>query len=281
MTKIADYFNLFRLDVAIISFLSYLLGAQLAGGLDFKNFVIGLFVSLASVNFIYSLNSWADREIDKINKPSRPIPSGKIKPGAALVYCIALLAVSLAYPFFVCKSIRAVVLFLLFPLVGIIYSVKPFWLKRNFIASGFLTSITLVLPVALGCFVNAKGFYPLPLFAALFFYSLSIVPLKDIEDMRGDVACGCGNWFFKLGRRKLLLFSLSGLIFDLFFVAITGLQFVLKELLYFFIGSSIAIIIFFSRASAIGRLYKAIIRAVIIETAVFLAFLRFGAGFIR
>jgi 4-hydroxybenzoate polyprenyltransferase len=39
---------------------------------------VGLAISLISFNYIYSLNSIEDRDIDSINKPGRPIPAGKL-----------------------------------------------------------------------------------------------------------------------------------------------------------------------------------------------------------
>ena len=36
------------------------------------------------------INDYYDREIDAINQPSRPIPSGKISPGHARIYAVFL-----------------------------------------------------------------------------------------------------------------------------------------------------------------------------------------------
>ncbi|MEJ2659084.1 MAG: UbiA family prenyltransferase, partial [Desulfobacterales bacterium] len=73
-----SYIRLCRIDVALIAFISYLFGAELAGGTDWYDIVVALLVTMISTNFIYSFNSWTDREIDRISKPYRPIPSGKI-----------------------------------------------------------------------------------------------------------------------------------------------------------------------------------------------------------
>ena len=73
-----SYIQLCRVDAALIAFFSYLVGAELAGGTDWYDIVIAIAVTLISTNFIYSFNSWTDRELDRISKPYRPIPSGKI-----------------------------------------------------------------------------------------------------------------------------------------------------------------------------------------------------------
>ena len=84
--SISAYARLFRLDAAMIALFSYLAGAGLAGMVGRRDVIIAGAVTLISTNFIYSLNSWADREIDKIDKPGRPIPSGRIEPKHALIY---------------------------------------------------------------------------------------------------------------------------------------------------------------------------------------------------
>lgn len=56
-------------------------------------------LALASVLMYWSgmaLNDWADREADAIERPERPIPSGRIRPGAALGLAAALTGAGLA-----------------------------------------------------------------------------------------------------------------------------------------------------------------------------------------
>lgn len=56
-------------------------------------------LALASVLMYWSgmaLNDWADREADAVERPERPIPSGRISPGAALGIATALTGAGLA-----------------------------------------------------------------------------------------------------------------------------------------------------------------------------------------
>ncbi|MBO0870275.1 MAG: UbiA family prenyltransferase, partial [Micromonosporaceae bacterium] len=41
-------------------------------------------------------NDWADRELDTVERPERPIPSGRVSPGAALGLAAGLSAVAVA-----------------------------------------------------------------------------------------------------------------------------------------------------------------------------------------
>ncbi|MEM2025840.1 MAG: geranylgeranylglycerol-phosphate geranylgeranyltransferase [Desulfurococcaceae archaeon] len=43
-----------------------------------------------------AINDYFDREVDKLNQPGRPIPSGKVKPEEALLLSLALLSAGLA-----------------------------------------------------------------------------------------------------------------------------------------------------------------------------------------
>ncbi|GAA4509272.1 SCO3242 family prenyltransferase [Nonomuraea ferruginea] len=56
-------------------------------------------LALASVLVYWSgmaLNDWADREADAVERPERPIPSGRVRPGAALGLATALTGAGLA-----------------------------------------------------------------------------------------------------------------------------------------------------------------------------------------
>ena len=70
------YMELYRKDVLVLSIISYFIGILLAGGIiSYTDIIISLLISFVSINFGYSINSYEDWEIDKINKPHRPIPS--------------------------------------------------------------------------------------------------------------------------------------------------------------------------------------------------------------
>ncbi|MER7362736.1 SCO3242 family prenyltransferase [Nonomuraea wenchangensis] len=56
-------------------------------------------LALASVLMYWSgmaLNDWSDREADAVERPERPIPSGRVRPGAALGLAAALTGAGLA-----------------------------------------------------------------------------------------------------------------------------------------------------------------------------------------
>lgn len=261
-----SYLELYRYDAAIISFLSYMVGAKIAGDLTVQDVGIALAVSLVSFNFIYSFNSWSDWKIDRVNKPHRPIPSGKIKPRQALAYSLVLLALSLLYPIWVFEDALTLALFLMLPVLGTIYSMRPFRLKAYAVTATPVTSAILVIPITLGYFMNSSDPGIIPFFVLLFVYCLSTIPLKDIEDVEGDAGDGCQNAYMVLGRKGLFAYAIAMLVVNLLLTLVFALPTELKIYLYVFIVSTMFTIGFFALAGRnLKTLYGAIIRVVMVE----------------
>ncbi|MBN1227287.1 MAG: UbiA family prenyltransferase [Deltaproteobacteria bacterium] len=265
MDILHPYLRLYRADVAIITFFGYLFGVQIAGPLDIKDCAIALAVSFISVNFVYSLNALTDREIDRINKPGRPIPSGKIDLKNVRLYVVLLFIISLLYPFLVFNTHLSLFLFLMLPLLGIFYSLEPIHLKRYFALASTTTSAILICPFLMGYTMNTASYEHIPVFFSLFLCGASVIPLKDIEDKVGDVTHGCTNWYFKLGLKGLLLFCFLALAFDMVFVLFVKIDPLLKAFLLIYIFSLILILGLFA---FFGWDPKKIYRSVIVDTIV-------------
>ena len=201
--SVLAYFRLLRVDVTLIAVATYLLGVALVEPVDTPDLLVALAIALISTNFIYSLNAWSDRHVDRINKPHRPLACGAIGTQAALRYSLLLLVLSVAYPLFVARSPLTLGLFLALPLLGLLYSVRPPYLKRFPVVAAVVTSVGLVIPVQIGYYMHAESRAPLGFFAALFILCLSTVLLKDIQDAEGDVQCGLANLYVRHGRRLL------------------------------------------------------------------------------
>lgn len=242
----AAYDALTRLDVSVIAFATYLAGVCLATAPDWPDVLIGIALAAISTNAIYSLNAWSDRRVDSVNKPHRPVPSGKIRPRAARRYALCLLFLSIVYPFFVARTDLVLGLFLLLPVLGAAYSLKPLWLKRFTIPSVIITSAGLVVPVQIGYFMKTHSLDFVPFFAALFLYCLSIIPLKDIDDVEGDRQFGFQNAYSRLGP-KLLPACLAGLLLNTLLVSIVPMAPMLRGFLLVLIGTSALIMLRGSR----------------------------------
>lgn len=73
-----------------------LAGASAAGRSPGRGTALAVGASLCLYEAGMALNDWADRDEDAVDRPHRPIPSGRIAPGAALAAAGALTAAGLA-----------------------------------------------------------------------------------------------------------------------------------------------------------------------------------------
>ncbi len=271
--RIVHFLQLFRLDVALIAFISYLVGVLTVRGLEWRDGMIAGAVSLVSTNFIYVINAWADRDTDRVNSPARPIPSGRVRPRDALVYSTVLLLVSLVYPFGVARDTLTLGLFLLLPLLGVVYSLPPLHLRRFAFPSAFIVSLGLVTPIQLGYYMNCQDYRLVPIFAVGFLFCLSVVPLKDITDAEGDSRSGYQNFYLWCGRRLPWL-SVAGLIVSLGALLCQPVRG--PVFFYILVVSLSACVVIVALRKRPGRIYKAVIWTAIGEGFLLMVAMRLG-----
>ncbi len=154
------------------------------------------------------LNQITDLEVDRINKPGRPIPSGLVTVREAWVLAIAgyVLAMVVAwvvtrpntyYACFICAIIAAVATW--------VYSVPPTRAK----ALGWWANFTIAVPR--GMFLKVAGWSLILapstpeawyIGGIFFLFLLGASTTKDFADMRGDAASGCRTLPIVYGVKK-------------------------------------------------------------------------------
>lgn len=210
----------------LIAFLSVWLGAYITDGLPFASdqswwqwlnanqsvwlVAVAAFLALSAGN---SLNDFCDVRIDRINKPKRPIPSGRVSRQQALIFSLILLGGSVQFGYRVNQTAFLIVVGVVVTLVA-----YAFWLKRtpligNLVVGG-LTALTFIAGgVAKG---TAREVLPLAIFAFLFTTAREIV--KDIEDLPGDRAQSVATLPLLWGERRAISIALlligGGIIFS-------------------------------------------------------------------
>lgn len=100
MGKLKGYLRLMRPINCLMMGFAVIVGAALANskviGNYWPNLVYGFLTGFLLTAASMVINDYYDREIDAINEPSRPIPSGLIKPKEALTFAILLTVLGLA-----------------------------------------------------------------------------------------------------------------------------------------------------------------------------------------
>ena len=261
MKQLLGFFKLYRIDSFLITILSFTVTLLIVKGelFSLKAIALGLSLGVIFVNFIYSINSFYDAEIDAINKPSRPIPSGLISKKMAAIYIAILGVLSLLFPFFYISQKPVFYALYSFPVLGILYSNPLIPLKKRALFAPLLTTLIVILPATMALLYSNNIAAYWHFVVALFFYALVLVPLKDIEDVKGDHAFNSDNWAHIAGERRLLVFSMTGLAL----LTITSFAFYKVVGLILFSGvflcSFCVELYFFLYKDSLGKLYKTLI----------------------
>ena len=91
MKDIYNYFLLIRPLNVLVSGLAMIISAAILDSLDQKLLVmLTVLVVMTYTAGANSINDVLDSEIDKVNRPSRPIPSENIKRNKALIFSFLL-----------------------------------------------------------------------------------------------------------------------------------------------------------------------------------------------
>jgi len=165
-----------------------------------------LLLAMASV-FIFSgagivLNDYFDAEMDKVNAPNRPIPSGKITKKNALIYSATLFIIAIALAFLI--NTWCLALALLNTVLEILYAwkFKKIALLGNFTDSWFPASSFLYGALASGNLASV------PILAGLAFLANTGREIHgDLEDIEGDKKENAKTLPLLIGEKKSLLIA--------------------------------------------------------------------------
>ena len=161
------------------------------------------------------VNDIQDRDIDKINKPNRPFPSGAISTRAGWIAYAVLAALTVILA--AVLPVRQAVWIFGWVILLHLYSTR---LKRRYLAGNVLVSIVSASGFLLGA--SAAGELSAGLIPACFtfFFVMGREFIKDTEDVEGDEACGARTLPIVRGeavalRAAVVIFILLALAFPL------------------------------------------------------------------
>ncbi len=142
------------------------------------------------------LNQIYDRDIDAVNKPKRPLPSGRMTMREAWVFTWVTFAIAWLLAWFVAPGGRRDCFWLVVAatLITTLYSVPPFRTKRL----GIWANVTVAIPRGMMLKVagwssvkTALGLEPWFIGAIFGLFLLGATTTKDFADMKGDARGGC------------------------------------------------------------------------------------------
>jgi geranylgeranylglycerol-phosphate geranylgeranyltransferase len=165
-------------------------------------------------NGTYALNAYYDSVGDKINKPNRPIPSGRMSRLHALRYSLVLMALGLAVSVIISvvfNNVQWFGLWFIFTGLGFAYSTPPLKLKSRHIFG----NLTFGLFAALIFMISTLQYRAITInedmLRNIFFQTISIagiITMKDYYDVEGDKAQGDNTLPVKVGGKLAALISM-------------------------------------------------------------------------
>ena len=169
--------------------------------------VVGLLMAAVLNAASNALNQICDLEIDRVNKPRRPLPSGRLALRDAWSFTIATYAIALILAWLVAPGGRHECFWIVViaTVITILYSVPPFRTKRLGIWANFTIAIPrgVLLKVAGWSAVKTiVGVEPWFIGAIFGLFLLGASTTKDFADMEGDAKGGCRTLPIIYGVRR-------------------------------------------------------------------------------
>jgi geranylgeranylglycerol-phosphate geranylgeranyltransferase len=154
------------------------------------------------------LNQITDFENDRINKPERMLPAGRVSATAAAVFSVALYAVALWLAWLAAPdgSHECFWLALAAAVFTYLYSARPFRTKRHWFGANLTIAIPrgwLLKVAGWSCIAPiATDVEPWYIGAVFFLFLLGAATTKDFSDMEGDREAGCITMPVRFGVRR-------------------------------------------------------------------------------
>jgi 4-hydroxybenzoate polyprenyltransferase len=214
MAKLSDYIELTRPFTLLPPFMGFICFAAVAlgyGNIEINSSIfIKILIGAISASILNAgsniVNQIFDIEIDRVNKPARPLPSSRMKMKYAVVLAICLYILSIFLSYLV--SIQYFIIVLITAFITYAYSGYPFRTKRF----GILANITMAIPrggllIIAGWSAVRSVFEPEVWFIALIFflYILGASTTKDFSDIEGDRKGGCSTLPIILGVKRAVI----------------------------------------------------------------------------
>ncbi len=184
------------------------------------NIILGVltYILLAAAGNI--INDIYDIEIDKINKPKRPIPRGSIslKHAKGLFFFYLIIGIILSYINTLILSLTLINLALAFSF-GFITWVYAKWGKKSGFFGNIIVGVSFSIGLVYGAYLNSSIIPPYIFY--FFFTAFSLLVAREIikgcEDIEGDKNQGVKTLAIKIGiktsRNISVIFAILAVVF--------------------------------------------------------------------
>ncbi len=208
MSQIKGLYKISRPLSTLSGALSVILGGYVAGTSEWGGILLAAFVTVLISSSANAWNDYLDIEIDKINQPQRPLPSGMVTPKVAVIFAIVAALLSIALAAFI--SLPAFIIAIISNIILFLYSWK---LKSTVLLGNLTVALISAMSVMYGG-VAAGNVRPTIWLAVIIFVAiLGREILKTLADYEGDLRQKCQTISTAWGRRPArILFYVLALI---------------------------------------------------------------------
>jgi geranylgeranylglycerol-phosphate geranylgeranyltransferase len=183
------------------------------------------------------INDYYDIEIDKINRPERPIPRGSISLKQAKILWVITILIGIILSiihsllFNIGFLVPIIVVFMTF--IGWFYAA---WGKKSGFIGNIIVGISFSIGLIYGAMLNNSGIplYIYYFFLTSFFLLLSREVIKGCEDVEGDKKEGVKTLAIRIGIKKstnvAMIFAVVAVVFYIlpYFTVINQLLFLIS-----------------------------------------------------
>jgi geranylgeranylglycerol-phosphate geranylgeranyltransferase len=216
--KIKGFLQLFRFELPFSAGVCVVFGQTLALGHFASLHEIG--AGFLSVFFISAsaliLNDYFDIEIDKVNAPDRPLPSGLVTTADVIAATVIVSVIGLIISYLI--NFTALLIAVLLLAVGFLYNWKY---KKTGLPGNLMVSFSVGMTFVFGGISEDLPFEKTVLFFAIIsaLINLGEEIAADAMDEKGDKLIGSNSLAIKYGKKKTL--AISNFIF--FFVVLLSI----------------------------------------------------------
>lgn len=171
----------------------------------YTQLLLGIICVALTIAGYNSFNAISDKEIDKINKPNRPLARRALTESEALYASLIFFVLAIIIGYVV--NLTFLIIIVITTTLAILYSLPGINLKKRFVFGTLSANVlyTVLFPLA-GWAIQTSNQIPTYLIVYLFIFGIGIATLKDFEDIRGDSKYGVRTPLNYMGYSQTLIF---------------------------------------------------------------------------
>jgi geranylgeranylglycerol-phosphate geranylgeranyltransferase len=216
--------NLLKIEDQLEIIISILAAAIISNGSlylrDTIKVILVIIFGLLNVTGTIVYNQVTDIEIDRINKPYRPLPSKKITVRTAIFITVTSYFLALVLGMYL--GLIYVILALANVIISFLYSAPSAGTRHNLVPSTVLVSLGYAVMSFIAGWCIYQSFYAIPwwFLSFLFVSDIGEVLSKDYRDIKGDKKHGVITLPIMIGYKKAA--TVNTIIYILPFLSLIG-----------------------------------------------------------